>query len=97
LLEKKKFMKRYPALPKIRYVDPKKLEGNLGFWESPKNTGRPGAISISNKIDPLGTLETVLHELLHEYFRDTTEEKVSETAARMAEVLWREEYRKVVQ
>lgn len=86
---------KYP-LPKVEYVSPKKLDGDCGEW-IPSGTSRPGFIRIANNMKPLDTMDTLIHELLHEHFQDITEDKILFTASRMAEVLWREGYRKVIQ
>lgn len=92
-------MKRNPLIPKVRYVEFSKKQDAVGRWSPPaKNRmDRPGTIEIDHRLRPLEELDTLLHELLHEYFRDITEEKVETTATMMAAVLWREGFRKVKQ
>lgn len=80
-------MKKLVKLPTVRY---KKIKGgDLGYWIGPKGDllDKPGAITIDVRLQGKLLLEVLIHELLHEYFRDVTEEKVESTARRMAQIL----------
>jgi hypothetical protein len=90
-------MKTLHRLPQVRYVEFTKKQDAWGRWIPPIKHNRPGIVEVDSRLEPSAELDTLLHELLHEYFRDTTEEKVDETATLMAAVLWREGYRKVKQ
>lgn len=88
-------------LPEVRYIRFDRRKGKtVGFWNAPKEEpGQPppGRIELDTRETPPEQLDTLVHELLHETFRDTTEEKVADSATLIARVLWREGYRKVIQ
>jgi hypothetical protein len=41
------------------------------------------------------TLDTLIHELLHHYAPDWSENKVSRMASQMTEALWKQRFRRI--
>lgn len=54
-----------------------------------------GEIFIDPRLTSKVFLETVLHELLHFYYPDSTEEEVDQIAKKMTSYLWRFGYRRM--
>lgn len=84
-------------IPSITY---KKLPKRInGYWYPPKKQSvhHPGRIEIQRNLDSQTLLETLIHELLHEYFPDITEEKVTSSAVCIAYALWDHNFREVKQ
>ncbi len=88
---------RRTRIPSVTY---KKLpRGINGLWIENKRPPYPdalGKIQINFKLKGKELLDVLVHELLHEYFPDVTEDKVTTTATCIAEVLWSHRFREVV-
>ena len=83
------------TIPSISY---KKLpRGVYGFWIAPakKDIHYPGRIEIARGLPSKLLLETLIHELLHEYFPDVIEEKVTTVARCLGTVLWAHKFREI--
>ncbi len=88
-------MTKITKIPPISY---KKLpRGIHGFWIAPakKDIHYPGRIEIARGLSSKKLLEALIHELLHEYFPDVTEEKVTTVAMCIGKALWAHRFREV--
>ena len=89
----KKSIHRVP-LPSVTY---RKLpRGCFGLWKDTRQPMRlPGKIQIDYRLKNKILLDTLIHELLHEFLPDLTEERVTTVATCIAEVLWDHRFREV--
>jgi len=56
-----------------------------------------GLIEIDPRIAPQEYMRVLIHEYLHHYFPEWTEEKVDESSIALSEFLWDNSYRKILQ
>lgn len=61
------------------------------FWAE----GKLGIIEIDPRLSPKDRLDTIVHECLHHYNRRWSEAKVTKTATDIANILWRDRYRRI--
>ena len=54
-----------------------------------------GLIEIDPRLKSRAALDTLIHEMLHHYAPQWSENKVSKTASGMASVLWQHRFRRV--
>ena len=80
---------------------PKIVEAKLGWTGNGKSRlyifgdQEPGRIRIHRRLRGLIRLDTLIHELLHEFNPKWTERRVKRTATRLAKILWSQGYRRV--
>ena len=54
-----------------------------------------GLIEIDPRLKAKPALDTLIHEMLHHYAPDWGETKVRTTATQMADILWRQRFRRI--
>ena len=74
----------------------KLIERKLGR-ERAYGTQEPGLITIDPRLKRKRRLNVVIHEALHEAYPDLTESKVLRGAGKIADVVWRDNWRRVEQ
>lgn len=80
-------------IPKISYG--KLPPDTLGEWRAPKGIrpAVPGTIMIDHRLKGKKKMEVILHELLHEFLPDLSEETVELVGGLLAEALHQQGYR----
>lgn len=58
---------------------------------------KDGLIEIDPRIPAQDYLRVLIHEYMHHYFPEWTEEKVDESSTDLSEFLWKNSYRKIIQ
>jgi hypothetical protein len=84
-------MPKRRQLPKLHVVE-RKLgrEKALGLCHQ-----RQGLVEIDTRHCSKEYLDTMIHEMLHMYFPEAEEEKVTRVANKMTQVLWRRNFRRL--
>jgi hypothetical protein len=93
LLEKENTMTARVIIPKISYC--KLPPDTLGEWRAPKgiHPAVPGTIAIDARLKGKLKMEVLIHELLHEFHPDLSEESVELTGNLIAEALHQQGFR----
>jgi len=88
-------VRKRTTIPSISYKNLPR--GIYGYWVAPakKDIHYPGKIQIAKGLSSKRLLETLIHELLHEYFPDITEEKVTIVAVAIGQALWDHKFREI--
>jgi hypothetical protein len=87
---------RVRRLPKARMGGKTyKVYGRAWLWASEKATKPTPTIELHNQQTSRCLLNTAIHECLHLLWTDASEGKVTRAAGRIADVLWRLNYRRV--
>lgn len=81
--------------PKVKVSRPKIIEKKLGrdgVWGWCYDDG---LIEIDPRQQSKRYLNTIIHEMLHHHFPQTSETEVTRIATIMANVLWKKRYRRI--
>ena len=85
-------MSRRKRLPKMRVVE-RKLGRERAWGQCWQHRG---LVEIDPRQDSKSYLNTMLHEMLHLYFKPASEWTVANVADRMSDALWRKGYRRIM-